>query len=370
MQPQLKISIIGTRGYPSFYGGFETALRNLVPYFAEQGCKVVIYGRKKHVRFDSRLLTSRIQSITTKGFDFKSLSTLTHGATATLHILRNKPDAVLVMNVANGYFLPFLKFFKIPTVVNVDGIEWERKKWSRLGQVVFKFGAYLCSKFADVLVADSREIARIWKDRFNRELIYIPYGASEHIDLVAPADLPLSEYILYVARLVPENSIEVFLDAIENETERKVVIVGREALPGSIEARIEKLLLERPHIVWLKHINDQDFLASLWKYCGLYFHGHTVGGTNPALVQAMHLGAPILAVDTQFNRETLAEGGFFTDASVPSIQLALKNAFSSGDLIEEMKIMNSIRVRNEYNWQLVCEKYYQTLLGVYYLRKV
>jgi len=302
--------------------------------------------------------------------DFKTLSTLTHGATATLHILRNRPDAVLVMNVANGFFLPLLKIFRIPTVVNVDGIEWERKKWSRLGQVIFKFGAYLCSKFADVLVADSREIARIWKVRFNRELIYIPYGASEHIDLVAPADLPLGEYILYGARLTPENSIEIFLDAIENMTDRKIVIVGREALPGSIEARIEKMLLVRPHVIWLKHINDQYFLASLWKYCGLYFHGHTVGGTNPALIQAMYLGAPILAVDTQFNRETLAEGGFFVDDNVPSIQIALKNSFLSRDSLDKMKINNFTRVRNEYNWQLVCKKYYQTLIGVDYLKKL
>ena len=164
----LKISIIGTRGYPSFYGGFETALRTLVPYFAEQCCDVTIYGRKKHVRLDSKPLNSRVQSIITKGMDIKTLSTLTHGATATLHILRNRPDAVLVMNVANGFFLPLFKIFRIPTVVNVDGIEWERKKWSRLGQFIFKFGAYLCSKFADVLVADSKEIARIWKVRFNR----------------------------------------------------------------------------------------------------------------------------------------------------------------------------------------------------------
>jgi glycosyltransferase involved in cell wall biosynthesis len=274
------------------------------------------------------------------------------------------------MNVANGYFLPFMKIFKIPTIVNVDGIEWERKKWSRLGQTIFKFGAYLCSKFADVLVADSREIARVWKIRFNRELVYIPYGASEYVDLVAPADLPLGEYVLYVARLVPENSIEIFLDAIEDMTERKVVIVGREAIPGDIEARIEKLLLVRPHIIWLKHINDQNFLASLWKYCGLYFHGHTVGGTNPALIQAMQLGAPILAVETEFNRETLANGGYYTSPTISSIQSALRNAFLSRNSIEEMKIINLARVRDEYNWQLVCEKYYQTIINVKYLKNL
>ena len=188
--------------------------------------------------------------------------------------------------------------------------------------------------------------------------------------MVAPADLPLGEYILYVARLTPENSIELFLDAIENMTDRKVVIVGREALPGSIEARIEKMLLVRPHVIWLKHINDQNFLASLWKYCGLYFHGHTVGGTNPALIQAMYLGAPIIAVDTKFNRETLAEGGFFADNNVSSIQIAFKNASLARDSLAKMKIKNFTRVRNEYNWELVCEKYYQTLIGVDYLKKL
>ena len=186
------------------------------------------------------LADPRVESVRTSGIDSKSLSTLSYGATACVHAAWMRPDVALIMNVANGYWLPILRLLRIPTVMNVDGIEWERAKWSRLAKSVFKGGARLASWLADELIVDAKEIGRVWRDRYGREGHFIPYGAD------IPAALPLEQglthrgYILFVARLVPENTLPAFLDAaIELSRKMQIVIVGlfwtrrRYGAPGS-----------------------------------------------------------------------------------------------------------------------------------------
>ncbi len=360
MATKKKVAILGTRGFPSYYGGFETALRVLVPYLAKEGWCISVYGRKRHVNPSEEVDMKNITSVITKGIDRKTLSTLSYGATATLHILRNRPDIVLVMNVANGFFIPVLKIFGIKVVVNVDGIEWQRDKWNKLGKILFKLGAILTARFADQLIADSKEIARIWKKEFNRELVYLPYGSTKYFDLPPTHTFPINDYILFVARLVPENSIVPFLDAIEEIPNRNVVIVGREAQPGDYEKRITEMTRSKSNVHWLKHIENQSQLASLWKYCGLYFHGHTVGGTNPALVQAMSLSAPTLAVDTAFNREVLGALGTFTQNSPQEIANSINHFFT--EHVEKRKLTKQIaeRADQEFNWKSVCAGYQKT----------
>ena len=127
------VAIIGTRGYPSYYGGFETAVRRLVPFLLEHGWAVRVYGRPGAMTEAAEATDPRVEIVTTRGIDSRSLSTLSYGFFSALHALLRPPDVALVMNVANGFWLPLLKLRGIPTVVNVDGIEWERDKWSRLG---------------------------------------------------------------------------------------------------------------------------------------------------------------------------------------------------------------------------------------------
>lgn len=125
------VSIIGTRGYPSYYGGFETAVRKLAPFLADAGWNVSVYGRSGSTVPSDPERDSRVESLLTRGVNSKSLSTLSFGLSACWHAFRRKPDAVLVMNVANGFFLPLFRLRRIPTLVNVDGIEWDRAKWGK-----------------------------------------------------------------------------------------------------------------------------------------------------------------------------------------------------------------------------------------------
>src|SRR4051794_96298 len=131
-----RVVILGTRGYPSYYGGFETLVRRLAPFLADRGWDVTVYGRPGATWSDDPQRDPRVHTVTTAGRETKSLSTLSFGCTSCLHGMVHKPDVALVMNVANGYWLPLLKSRDIPVVLNVDGIEWDRDKWGRGAKAV------------------------------------------------------------------------------------------------------------------------------------------------------------------------------------------------------------------------------------------
>lgn len=352
------VSVIGTRGYPSYYGGFETAVRKLAPYLADEGWSVSVYGRHGK-NLSTASADDRIRRISTPGVEFKSLSTLTYGLTACLHAMREKPDVALVMNVANGFWLPLLKLRRIPTVINVDGIEWERSKWGRLAKFVFKTGARMTARFGDVLIADSIEIQRRWSTEFSRECVFIPYGGDQAPQTLTMQDpFPNRSYILAVARFVPENTIPEFLQAVRQlASEFEVVIVGSSGYGGPLDQQVKELALNFPKVHWLGHVANDARLLSLWKNCGVYFHGHSVGGTNPALVQAMANGAPIVARDTVYNREVLADSGEFVQPDVDSIVSGLRKVMRSPLLQQQLSAAAQRRLSEGYTWDAVCKAY-------------
>ncbi|WP_454811348.1 glycosyltransferase [Paenarthrobacter nitroguajacolicus] len=355
------MAIIGTRGYPSYYGGFETAVRKLAPYLADNAWDVTVYGRK-NVKPEEDDRDPRVRVVTTPGVENKSLSTLSFGLTSCLHAMWQRPDVALVMNVANGFWLPLLALRGIPTVVNVDGIEWERAKWGRLAKMMFRIGAKMTARFGDVLVADSKEIARRWQDEFSRASVFIPYGGEPGTGALVVDDFQDRRYVLVVARFVPENTIPEFLEAARGlAADYDVVIVGSSGYGGELEEATRLLVGESSRVHWLGHISDDQRLLSLWKRCGVYFHGHSVGGTNPALVQAMANGAPTVARDTVYNREVLGDAGVFCKPTPAAIEEALRSVLASREVQDELSTGALRRVQEGYTWAAVCESYETTL---------
>jgi glycosyltransferase involved in cell wall biosynthesis len=296
----------------------------------------------------------------------KSLSTLTHGLTSVLHAARRKPDVALIMNVANGFWLPILRARGIPVVVNVDGIEWERAKWGRIAKWAFRTGATLTARFAQALVFDSEEIGNYWRRRFGRNGVFIPYGGSP-----PPGDLPVEPglrhraYVLVVARFVPENSVPEFLEAASGlPDDVDVVIVGSTGVDDELGRAAIALADRKPRVRLLGHISDDSRLNSLWQHAGVYFHGHSVGGTNPALVQAMACGAPIVARNTVFNREVLGDQGAFVEPEPRAIREALLATLADAKLQVRMSRGASSRAAEHYSWLSVCEDYETTLSTV------
>jgi glycosyltransferase involved in cell wall biosynthesis len=356
------VAIIGTRGYPSFYGGFETAVRKIAPFLVDKGWDVVVYGRRGSTCANGPLRDERVRTRTTWGLETKSLSTLSYGFTSSLDTVIFKPDVALVMNVANGYWLPLLKSRGIPTLVNVDGIEWDRAKWGTVAKQVFRTGAILTSKFANMLVYDSIEIKRRWSSEFGRDGVFIPYGGASSASLPVEPGLAHRGYILLVARFVPENSTRLFFDAAD-ELARKwdVVLVGSSGYGGELDEAARVLSASNPHVHWYGQIGDDARLFSLWQHAGAYFHGHTVGGTNPALVQAMACGAPIVALDTVYNREVLSSAGVFVNASRSAVAEAISTVMGDTRLQAELSTKATERAAENYTWRAVCEDYERAL---------
>lgn len=357
-----RVAIIGTRGYPSYYGGFETAVRHIAPHLADEGWDVTVYGRPGQERTDDPSLDRRITRRTTRGLESKSLSTLTYGLTAVLDTIRHRPDVVLVMNCANGFWLPLLRLARIPTVVNVDGIEWERAKWGRLAKAVFKSGARMTARFGNRLVFDADAIGAYWERVFHRSGVMIPYGGTERVTLpLHPDDAGLTgaRFALVVARFVPENTIPEFLSAAERiAAEHPVVIVGSTGYGGELDALAADLADANPNVRWLGHVADDDRLFALWQRAGAYFHGHSVGGTNPALVQAMHCGAPTVARDTVYNREVLAgTGTTFVEPDADAIAAAVLDLLGDRGRQATLRAAVVERARTAYTWAHVCRDY-------------
>jgi glycosyltransferase involved in cell wall biosynthesis len=356
------VAVIGTRGYPSYYGGFETAVRKLAPYLADTGWDVTVYGRRGATRVDDQGVDCRISSPVTRGLETKSLSTLSYGLTSSFDASVHRPDVALVMNVANGYFLPLLKARGVPTLVNVDGIEWERAKWSTLAKRVFRTGAVCTARWATELVFDARAIEAYWQQNFGAEGTFIPYGGDVPPALDVPEGLTHRGYVLIVARFVPENSVPQFFEAVPAiAAKHPVVIVGSSGYGGEWDDAARNLAAAHPSVSWLGQLSNDELLLALWQHAGVYFHGHSVGGTNPALVQAMAAGAPILARDTVYNREVLGPAGKFVTADPEGIAASVLQMMDSATEREEACRANLQRADEHYSWKQVCGDYERAL---------
>lgn len=363
----MRIAILGSRGFPSTYSGYETFIRYFVRHAIAAGHDIVVYCREREGGAQQWHVDGAVCR-STRGIDSKSLSTLSFGLTSAWDARSSGADAALVVNCASGFWLPLLRQAGIPTVANVDGLEWERGKWNSLGKAIFRAGARMSARYADALVADSVVIADIWEREFGVRPRFISYGApvivDDSSDRVAELELPLAEYGLTVARLVPENNLEMTLDALERMGSDRPpwVIVGSAVGKSPLEDRLRDLD-GRSNIRWLGHVSDQTLLNQLWRHCGVYVHGHSVGGTNPSLLQAMGAGAPVVAFDTPFGREVLTDAGrFYSDAA--SLAAAIGALLGSAESRRELSRLGRRRVESDYTWEGVCERYLALLTEV------
>ena len=358
----LSVAIIGSRGYPSYYGGFETAVRKLAPYLADHGWDVTVYGRRAAIRPGDPEADPRVQSRLTRGFEQRSTSTISYGLTASMDAARRGPDVALVMNVANGFFLPILRARGIPTLMNVDGIEWERQKWGRVARSMFRTGARMTARHATRLVFDAEAIGDYWGRVYDRDGAFIPYGGDFPPPLPVPLGLVDRKYVLLVARFVPENTIVEFFDAVpEIAQTTDVVIVGSSGYGGELDESAGALAEQNSRVRWLGHVSDDALLLALWQHAGAYFHGHSVGGTNPALVQGMAAGAPTVARDTVYNREVLGNAGVFVDPAPKAIAKAVLDLVD--DEARQSRASSTARERaaSAYSWELVNSRYEREL---------
>lgn len=310
--------MVGTRGVPARYGGFETAVEEIGSRLVGYGHEVTVYCRgERHP--DRTYKGMRLVHLPT--VKAKAAETLIHTALSVLHAAVRRltgrgPDVVLVFNAANSPLLPMLRALRLPVATHVDGLEWKRTKWSGTGQRYYKAAESLAVRWSDALIADARGIQAYYRERFSARTVFIAYGAP----IVAMADAQLLRaagyepggYHLVVSRFEPENHVHLAVAGYRrSKAELPLVVVGSAPYADEYTRSVHALAEGDDRIRFVGGLWDQDLLDALYAGALSYLHGHSVGGTNPSLLRAMGAGAPVLAYDVTFNREVLDETGIF-----------------------------------------------------------
>jgi glycosyltransferase involved in cell wall biosynthesis len=354
----MKIAILGTRGIPASYGGFETFAEELSRRLVERGHDVTVYCREKHTA--PEYLGVRLRYLPT--IRHKYLDTVAHSFLSTLDLLLRRCDAALYCNAANAVFTILPRLRGIRVALNVDGLERNRKKWNRLGQAWYLLGEKLATVFPNAVVSDAERIAEYYLERYGKPTEFIPYGAEiERVSTRKVLDnlgLETRQYFLYVSRMEPENNALLVRESFEQlRTDMKLALIGDAPYA---RAYIDKVRETRdPRIVIPGAIYGQGY-RELQSHCFAYIHATEVGGTHPALIEAMGRGALVLYLKTPENAEVAGGAAIPFEAGDLRAKMEAVLAMSDGER-EEWRRRAVTRVEERYSWDVVTDAYERLL---------
>jgi len=354
----MRVAILGTRGIPARYGGFETFAEQLAKRLVNRGHSVTVYCRRPFTQpADDKQVDPRIRRIILPTISSKYFDTPFHTFLSILHVLFTDADLVLVCNVANSPLAWIPRLVGKPTILNVDGLDRKRKKWNWLGHLVL----FLCEMVAVVtptrLVTDARVIQTYYWRRYRKRSTMIAYGAE-----VPPSDpegaafsLPSKPYILCVSRLEPENNSELVLQAYKKlETDWPLVMTGGNPYDGFYMARLKSMA--DPRVVFTGPVYGKTYWA-LQKNAGFYVSASEVGGTHPGLVEAMAAQNPVLYLDTPENRETVGDCGIAFQMDVDDLAAKMRALVGQSELRLELGRRARERAIRDYGWEEVTQEY-------------
>ena len=357
----VKIAIIGSRGYPIVYSGYETFVKEVSERLVAQNIDVRVYcqkhlfiARPKHVNGVELIYMPTVQT--------KSLNQLVHSFFSMIHACCSKVDVILVVNAANGPFGLISLLAQKKTLINVDGLEWLRPKWKGLGAAYFKFAAKLATLFYNTIITDAEAMRQVYLNTFNKDSTVIAYGAnirhSKNPGLINQFGLTPNEYFLIVGRLIPDNNSDLILEGFKKaNSNKKLVIVGDVPYQDTYAQKMKAQASDQ--ILFLGYVTDSEVLAELYHQSYAYLHGHEYGGTNPTMLKAMGYGCAILALDTVFNREMLENGqfGWFFQKTSDSVALYLQQAEHNPQAVQTLKEKARDGITQKYNWDEVTRAY-------------
>jgi len=358
----MHIAILGTRGVPARYGGFETAVEEIGKRLAARGHQVTVYCRNPGQQLTEYL---GMHLVNLPALRHRFTETLSHTALSTVHaIVKDRPDVVLLLNAGNAPLLRPLRLARIPTAIHLDGLESRREKWRGAGARYYRWAEASAVHSGQEVIADAQAVADHVQLKYGRVCTVIAYGApviNPDDDRLAELGIAADRYHLVVARLEPENHV---LDAVQGylaSTESlPLVVVGGAPYSQDYVASIRNAAKGDARIRLLGSVYDQELLDQLYGNARSYIHGHSVGGTNPSLLRAMGAGAAVLAFDVEFNREVTADQAFFW-SSARELTLVL-DSIAAGDCDEQLSRMRGrsrSRVAEAYQWDAVTDEYEQ-----------
>lgn len=350
----MRVAVIGTAGLPAKYGGFETLAQNLVLQGeVHEDLEFIVFcsggidehfGKAKLVHLS--LSANGVQSI---AYDFISV----------ISALNRQSDVLLILGVSGAVILPFVRLFSSAKIIaNIDGMEWRREKWGVFASVFLKFSEWIARRASHVVIADNAVVYEYVVSRPHSPCVMIPYGGDHALEgnesVAVPDDLPRS-YFLSVCRVEPENNAATLLEAFSRVPSAELVFVGNWGA-SEYGRQLRAAYMGHPNIFLLDPIYEKDLLFALRRSARAYVHGHSAGGTNPSLVEAMHFGMPIFAFDCDFNRATTENLAQYFGG--PDELAVLVAAFLEGRLqLDGQALRNVARAR--YSWASVARSYFE-----------
>lgn len=356
----MKIALLGTRGIPANYGGFETCAEELGVRLVERGHEVTVYCRSHHISYNKPYYRG-VRLVRLPTIPNKYLDTIVHATLSCLHTLTQEYDVVLMFIAGNSpvSFVPRLGGKKV--ALNVDGLDWKRRKWPPPAKKYIQFAEWLATKLPNLVITDSRQVQRYYLERFGAETTYIAYGAD--VLPMPPGEymkqfgLEPEKYILFVGRLVPENCAHHLVAAFDRlKTDMRCVIVGDAPYA---EDYIEKLKADAgPRVVFTGYLYGEGY-HELSSHAYVFVETSEAGGTHPALLEAMAFGNAVVVNDTRENLETINDAGLSYDGSRGPELLAevLQDLIDNPERAKEYRCRAKERVRQHFTWDAVTDEY-------------
>ena len=368
------IAIVGTRGIPARYGGFETLAEELAPRLARRGHDVCVYSRRhaigplpdppEHGMYSYKGVRVRVLRAPKQ----KHLETVVHTFFSAFDALFRGFDSVLLCNAANALVIPMLRLRGCRVVVNVDGLEWRRRKWGGVARAWHKLGARLTAMWADEIIADAHFVRDFWEEHMGTEATYIPYGApsgpvSGTATLEALGVKP-REYVLYVGRLEPENNPDLVIEAYKKvRCDFPLVVVGQAPYAAPLRGRLDALAADDPRVILAGPIYGDGY-AELQSHSACYVQASEIGGTHPALLEAMAYGGCVIVNDIPEHLEVVGDTALaFAFNSAASLASCIQRVIDEPGLAGELRVASRARVQECYSWQGVADAYETALRG-------
>ena len=361
----LNIAIMGIRGIPANYGGFETFAENLAPRLVQRGHDVTVYGRSNIIDYEHEFYKGvRLKILPT--IKHKYFDTVAHTFLCVLHSLFTKKyNVILICNSANSIFSFIPKLRGQRMAINVDGLEWQRKKWNKLGQWFYRISEFWATIFADEVVTDSLFIKDYYLKKFKRDSVFIPYGApTKKIpgnETLHKFNLNEQDYVLYVSRLEPENNAHLVVSAFEKvKTTKKLVVVGD--APYNSEY-IQKLKSTNdPRIIFTGYVFKEGY-QELQSNAYFYVQATEVGGTHPALLEGMGYGNCVLANDVPEHKEVIQDAGIYFSTKIKrDLPHKMQQLLDEPNLVHKYQKMARKRIEENYTWDKIVDAYEKMFL--------
>ena len=357
----MNIAILGTRGIPNNYGGFEQFAEYLSVGLVDRGHQVTVYSPHFHPYQEKNFRGVTIQHVYSPEHLIGAAANFTYDFQCMQHALKQGFDVLLECGYhsnAPSYYL--MKGRKKPVLItNMDGLEWKRSKWNKFTRWLILQLEKVAVKKSHILVSDNKGIQDYYKRAYNAESVCIPYGADLIHDFkeetLSAYKLQKEQYYLLIARLEPENNIETILDgyALATSEMPPMLVVGNHETAYGVY--LKKKYADYKNIRFLGAIYDFSQLNDLRCYAKAYFHGHSVGGTNPSLLEAMASNAPIVAHDNIFNQSVLKEDAYYftTKETIRDFLLSPTDKAFTQQAIRN----NRSKIEHEYTWNAIIDQY-------------